>query len=233
MLNTTTFVGLDVHARSIKAVALDAMTGEVALGHLRLRRRRGRRAGCGPSTRAAKCVYESGVTGFDLQKRLAALGDRLRRRRGVQDDQAPGRPQEEERPQRRGVPGPHAVGGQRRGGVGSRRRVRGGPRPGARAGRRARGPEALQAAAVEVPAQARIRVQRDHPDRPQEGQLDRRALGVDKVDIVSREGRRRRARVLRRRRQAGDGGQGPPREAGRGRGVQAQVEAAGSTPSGA
>lgn len=29
MLNTTTFVGLDVHARSIKAVALDAMTGKV------------------------------------------------------------------------------------------------------------------------------------------------------------------------------------------------------------
>ena len=29
MLNTTAFVGLDVHARSIKAVALDAMTGEV------------------------------------------------------------------------------------------------------------------------------------------------------------------------------------------------------------
>lgn len=28
MLNTTTFVGLDVHARSIKAVALDVMTGE-------------------------------------------------------------------------------------------------------------------------------------------------------------------------------------------------------------
>ena len=29
MLNTTTFVGLDVHARSIKAVSLDVMTGEV------------------------------------------------------------------------------------------------------------------------------------------------------------------------------------------------------------
>ena len=28
MLNAATFVGLDVHARSIKAVALDAMTGE-------------------------------------------------------------------------------------------------------------------------------------------------------------------------------------------------------------
>lgn len=28
MLDTTTFVGLDVHARSIKAVSLDVMTGE-------------------------------------------------------------------------------------------------------------------------------------------------------------------------------------------------------------
>ena len=29
MLDTTTFVGIDVHARSIKAVSLDVMTGEV------------------------------------------------------------------------------------------------------------------------------------------------------------------------------------------------------------
>ena len=29
MLHTTTFVGLDVHARKIAAVALDVMTGEV------------------------------------------------------------------------------------------------------------------------------------------------------------------------------------------------------------
>ena len=29
MLDATTFVGLDVHARSIKAVSLDVMTGEV------------------------------------------------------------------------------------------------------------------------------------------------------------------------------------------------------------
>ena len=73
MLNTTTFVGLDVHARSIKAVALDAMTGEV------------RSATFGYDAAAvadwvssidpsAKCVYESGVTGFDLQKKLGALG---------------------------------------------------------------------------------------------------------------------------------------------------------------
>ena len=99
-----------------------------------------------------------------------------------------------------------------------------GARPGARAGRRARGPEALQAAAVEVPDAARIRVQRGDPDRAQEGQLDRRALGVDKVDRVSREGRRRRPRVLRRCRQTGDGGQEEAGEAGRGRGVQAPME---------
>ena len=72
-MHTTTFVGLDVHARKIAAVALDAMTGEV------------RSATFGYDAAAvadwvrsvdpaAKCVYESGVTGFDLQKRLAALG---------------------------------------------------------------------------------------------------------------------------------------------------------------
>ena len=73
MMNVTTFVGLDVHARSIKAVALDAMTGEV----------RSATFGYDACTvaewarsvdPAARCVYESGVTGFDLQKKLAALG---------------------------------------------------------------------------------------------------------------------------------------------------------------
>lgn len=73
MMHVNTFVGLDVHARSIKAVALDVMTGEV------------RSAGFGYDHAAvaewvrslpqpAKCVYESGVTGFDLQKRLAEDG---------------------------------------------------------------------------------------------------------------------------------------------------------------
>ena len=73
MMHTTTFVGLDVHARKIAAVALDAMTGEV------------RSATFGYDAAAvadwvrsidpaAKCVYESGVTGFDLQKKLPALG---------------------------------------------------------------------------------------------------------------------------------------------------------------
>ena len=72
-MNTTTFVGLDVHARSIKAVALDAMTGEVRSATFAYDA-----AAVAEWVRsldpAAKCVYESGVTGFDLQKKLAALG---------------------------------------------------------------------------------------------------------------------------------------------------------------
>ena len=73
MMNVTTFAGLDVHARSIKAVALDVVTGEV------------RSATFGYDACAvaewirsidpgARCVYESGVTGFDLQKRLSSMG---------------------------------------------------------------------------------------------------------------------------------------------------------------
>ena len=73
MLNTTTFVGLDVHARSIKAVALDVMTGETKSATFAYDA-----AAVAEWVRsldpAAKCVYESGVTGFDLQKKLAALG---------------------------------------------------------------------------------------------------------------------------------------------------------------
>lgn len=73
MLNTTTFVGLDVHARSIKAVALDAMTGEVrsATFGYDAAEVAGWVSSVDPS---AKCVYESGATGFDLQKRLASMG---------------------------------------------------------------------------------------------------------------------------------------------------------------
>ena len=68
MLDTTTFVGLDVHARSIKAVSLDVMTGEVRCATF------GYDAGAVAEwvrsvDPKARCVYESGVTGFDLQKR--------------------------------------------------------------------------------------------------------------------------------------------------------------------
>lgn len=73
MMNVTTFVGLDVHARSIKAVALDVMTGEVKFATFGY-------DACAVAEwirsidPATKCVYESGVTGFDLQKKLTALG---------------------------------------------------------------------------------------------------------------------------------------------------------------
>ena len=72
MLDTTTFVGLDVHARSIKAVSLDVMTGEVRAATF------GYDAGAVAewvrSVDPWACVYESGVTGFDLQKRLSGPG---------------------------------------------------------------------------------------------------------------------------------------------------------------
>ncbi len=73
MLDTTTFIGLDVHARSIKAVSLDVMTGEVRAATF------GYDAGAVAEwvrsvDPRARCVYESGVTGFDLQKRLSGLG---------------------------------------------------------------------------------------------------------------------------------------------------------------
>lgn len=62
MLDTTTFVGLDVHARSIKAVSLDVMTGEVRCATF------GYDAGAVAEwvrsvDPRARCVYESGVTG--------------------------------------------------------------------------------------------------------------------------------------------------------------------------
>ena len=73
MLNTTTFVGLDVHARSIKAVALDAMTGEVRSATFAYDAA-AVAEWVGSLDPAAKCACESGVTGFDLQKKLTALG---------------------------------------------------------------------------------------------------------------------------------------------------------------
>ena len=68
-----TSVGLDVHARSICASALDHLTGEVSQ----------RSFAYDPAALAAwalslegpaRCVYESGPTGFDLQRSLGAEG---------------------------------------------------------------------------------------------------------------------------------------------------------------
>ena len=67
-----TSIGLDVHARSVTAVALDSITGEV----------RSQRLGYSPAEIASwisqfespKAVYESGVTGFHLVRALRSLG---------------------------------------------------------------------------------------------------------------------------------------------------------------
>lgn len=73
MNNATTFVGLDVHARSVRACAFAPETGEVE----------NRSFGYEPGELAswikslaqpAKCVYESGVTGFHLCRELRAMG---------------------------------------------------------------------------------------------------------------------------------------------------------------
>ena len=73
MNNATTFVGLDIHARSIKACAFAPATGEVE----------NRSFGYGTGELAswmkslpqpAKCVYESGVTGFHPYRELRGTG---------------------------------------------------------------------------------------------------------------------------------------------------------------
>ena len=72
MSNYVTAIGLDVHARSIKACALNPMTGEVTRA----------RFGYDPASVAEwvlgfespKAVYESGPTGFHLCRALRALG---------------------------------------------------------------------------------------------------------------------------------------------------------------
>lgn len=71
-MNHVTSIGLDVHARSITAVAMDSITGEV----------RSQRFGYSPAEVAEwilglespKAVYESGVTGFHLVRALRSLG---------------------------------------------------------------------------------------------------------------------------------------------------------------
>ena len=75
-MSHSTSIGLDVHARSVAATALVHETGEVVRASFR----------CGGDYAAeiaawaaalpqpARAVYESGPTGFDLKRRLDALG---------------------------------------------------------------------------------------------------------------------------------------------------------------
>ena len=73
MNDATTFVGLDVHARSIKACAFVPRTGEVE------RRSFGYEPGelaswAASLAQPARFVYESGVTGFHLCRELRSMG---------------------------------------------------------------------------------------------------------------------------------------------------------------
>ena len=189
MLNTTTFVGLDVHARSIKAVALDVMTGET--NRLRFALRRGGRRRVGGSSTLPRSASTSpaspGSTCRRSSRRWASTASSARsRRRSPSAD----RKRKNDR-KRRGVPGAHAAGGQRRGGMGARTTS---------ARRRAIPVRALDDAREGSAASSGCRSSSSgmvtcstRPPRPGAGRAtDRGPLGVDKVDIVSREGRRRR-----------------------------------------
>ena len=73
MSNATTFVGLDVHARPVKACAFVPETGET------IRKSFGYEPGeiaswVSSLPQPARCVYESGVTGFHLCRELNAMG---------------------------------------------------------------------------------------------------------------------------------------------------------------
>lgn len=181
MLDTTTFIGLDVHARSIKAVSLDVMTGEVRAATF------GYDAGAVAEwvrsvDPRARCVYESGVTGFDLQKRLSGLGvdcvvgavskmikpsaDR-RRKNDRNDAEFLARMLSVGNVVEVWVPDDECEA--------ARDLTR------AARGREGR-PLAREAAALQVPAQARARLRREDAHRPQEGQLDPGALVLDRVD---------------------------------------------------
>jgi transposase len=75
MVGTMTWVGLDVHARSTHAVAIDVMTGELS------------RVRFGPGVEAplerlqslsgpVRACYEAGPTGFGLYRALTEAGMR-------------------------------------------------------------------------------------------------------------------------------------------------------------
>ena len=71
-MNHTTSIGLDVHARSIAAAALDPLTGEVVTKTFAYSP--GEVASWALGFDSPKAVYESGVTGFHLCRELNALG---------------------------------------------------------------------------------------------------------------------------------------------------------------
>ena len=77
MSQTVTWVGLDVHARSTHAAAIDVLTGELRRarfggGNDEVVRWLGQLAG------PVRAVYEAGPTGFGLYRAATAAGVRSR-----------------------------------------------------------------------------------------------------------------------------------------------------------
>ena len=76
MFSERTSVGLDVHARSVVAAAIDGVTGEVFQARLTPGHERGPVLGAGRCPGRCAVAYEAGPTGFGLARALTAAGIR-------------------------------------------------------------------------------------------------------------------------------------------------------------
>ena len=178
----------------------------------------------------ARCVYESGVTGFDLQKKLSSWAstassarcpdDKARRRQAGKNDRndaeflarmlSVGNIVECGCPTTSAEP----------------------PATWRAPGRRPGGPEAPKAAPLKFLLRHGLVFDERTPSGQRKGQLDRRLLVLDKLDLLCREGGQRRIRLLCRRGEAGRGRQEALGEAGGRRGVRPRWKKR-STPCGA
>ena len=193
MLDTTTFVGLDVHARSIKAVSLDVMTGEVraatfgydagAVAEWVRSVDPGGGACTSPGSRASTCRRGFPALGVDcvvgaVSKMIKPSADR-RRKNDRNDAEFLARMLSVGNVVEVWVPDDECEA--------ARDLTRALEERGTTSRARSSGSQ--------VPAQARARLRREDAHRPQEGQLDPGALVLDRVDKVRGEGRQRRARL--------------------------------------
>ena len=219
-----TSIGLDVHARSVSAWRLRPVHRRGGPEEVRHRRRRDRGV---TGLREPQGGLRERPDGLRPVPRAARAGRRLRRGRRLEDAEAVGREEAQERQARRRLPGAPARHAEHHRGVGAARRGGGRPRPVARARRRPRGPAARPPAALQVPAGARARVRRDRRARAQARRLDEGVLEVGGVLQAVRPGRGGRLRPLRRLRALRRVRQARPGEEGARRGPRRPVEGRG------
>ena len=153
MAQVRSWAGLDVHARSVLAVTLDAESGE-----LRSCRLSGETAQvvefCAALPGPTRVAYEAGPTGYGLARALHVGGDRVCGG-GAGKDRAPGAGQGQDRSARRRAGTAAADDRRAAHGAGSDRRGGGAPRSRASPGGRARRSDARQAAAEQAAAAPR------------------------------------------------------------------------------